>query len=105
MILSWFNISASIGLTWYLLKNKKPFAEGIEQGESVDNQQKHLGEFSEALCVGKGRGGLPLEVDESPYTKPQGKLVEAQINRVVFPELTIKRYDVRRPRDIVDSQC
>lgn len=81
--LSWFNIAASIMLTYYVFKKRKrsPRPE-VQQAEKVET--------------------LAEESTEQP-----GELIETQILDYYCesPKLQITCYDVRHPEDVVDSQC
>lgn len=102
MSLSWFNILAAMGLTCYFFKGRRHLADGSEEEGSMAETQMQLGEHGEALGE-EGEEGLIPDFDESPQVGEE--LVEAQIGGVSLQKLEIKRYDVRRPKDIVDSQC
>lgn len=73
----------------------------------VDDQQRILDQFS-GVPVMEEHGGVPTTLGDSVLIddEPEG-LIETQIagSSLVFHKLEIKKYDVRRPKDVVDSQC
>jgi hypothetical protein len=100
--LSWFNILAAIGLTYYFFKGRRHLAEESVKEGFVGEEQMQLEGYEGAL-VEEDEDGLIPDFDESQQGGEE--LVEAQIGELSLQKLEIKRYDVRRPKDIVDSQC
>ena len=104
---SWVNIIASIGLVNYFLKARRQAQRApLEQrGEGeVDDQQMSLGEFVESSDVSE------VQLGEAPSEELAGQtegLIEVQIREspLDLQRVEIKKYDVRHPKDIVDSQC
>lgn len=101
--LSWFNIIASFALIWYLYKGTKQF-KPTTQGVSGE--------------TGERRGQIKLDAyAHSGEHKPQGATqqraqafeedsAEASIQEQVWEaEAQVNVWDVRRPKDVVDSQC
>lgn len=80
--LSWFNIIASITLIYHIFKSKRSPRPEIQQAEKIEAPAEQLVEQHEDL-------------------------VEIQVldQYCESPVLKIKSYDVRHPRDVVDSQC
>lgn len=104
---SWVNIIASIGLVNYFLKARRQ-AQRVpleQRGEGeVDDQQMSLGEFVESSDVSE------VQLGEAPSEELAGQtegLIEVQIREspLGLQRVEIKRYDVRHPKDVVDSQC
>ncbi|MCK4477958.1 hypothetical protein KAU88_05470 [Candidatus Bathyarchaeota archaeon] len=80
--LSWFNIVASTTLVYYIFRNKCSPRPEIQQVEQIEALTEQLVEQHEDL-------------------------VEIQVldQYCESPVLKIRSYDVRHPRDVVDSQC
>jgi len=70
----------------------------------VDDQQRGLGEFVESSDVS---GAQLSEVSSGELDGQTEGLIEAQIREspLDLQRVAIKKYDVRRPKDVVDSQC
>ena len=103
----WVNIIASIGLVNYFLKARRQKAPLEQRGErevEVDDPQRGLGEFVESSDVS---GAQLSEVSSGELAGQTEELVEAQIREspLGLQRVEIKRFDVRRPKDVVDSQC
>lgn len=106
IISSLFNIVASIALTYLILKRKtglKLKGEEAEKVEEEDRQQQKLGEYvkppEEPIPPVERPTRLPGEA-------PSEGLIEIQVKeQLEVPTSPIKKYDVRRPKDVVDSQC
>ena len=104
---SWLNIIASIGLVNNFLKARRQ-AQSVpleQRGEvEVDDQQRSLGEYVEPSDVSGAQLG---EVSSDELAGQTEGLIEAQIREspLGLQRVEIKKYDVRRPKDIVDSQC
>lgn len=104
---SWLNIIASIGLVNRFLKARRQARKGpLERGGEMEleDRQMGLGEFVESSDV----SGVQLgEVSSDDLAEQGEEFVEVQIRE--FPldlqRVEIKKYDVRRPKDVVDSQC
>lgn len=110
--LSWFNIVAAIGLMYHFVKGQKPLE--MRKGEMVvleekvvDEQQRNLEEYSGVSVMEEGERDTTTLVDSVPQEGESEGLIEAQIggSSLTFHKLEIKKYDVRRPKDVVDSQC
>ena len=80
--LSWFNIVASITLIYHIFRGKRSPRLEIQQAEEIEAPAEQLVEQHEDL-------------------------VEIQVldQYCESPVLKIRSYDVRHPRDVVDSQC
>jgi len=102
---SWLNIIASIGLVNSFLKGRRQSVPLEQRGEvEVDDQQRDLGEFVESSDVSE------VQLVEASSGELEGQtegLIEAQIREspLDLQRVEIKKYDVRRPKDVVDSQC
>lgn|GEM_PF-5881981 len=102
---SWLNIIASIGLVNCFLKARRQSVPLGQMGEvEVDDQQRGLGEFVESSDVS---GAQLSEVSSGELDGQTEGLIEAQIREspLDLQRVAIKKYDVRRPKDVVDSQC
>ena len=102
---SWLNIIASIGLVNHFLKARRQSVPLEQRGEvEVDDQQRSLGEFVEPSDVSGAQLG---EVSSDELAGQTEGLIEAQIREspLGLQRVEIKKYDVRRPKDVVDSQC
>lgn len=99
---SWLIIVASIGLAYYFLKARRQAQRAVEgggKGEVVaDNWQKSLCEYVEP-------SGTYVPSEEM-VGETEG-LIEAQVRGLPLDlqRVATKKYDVRRPKDIIDSQC
>lgn len=114
--LSLFNIFASIVLTYYVFRGKKRAsklkANQILKIGDEDSQQHKMGEYlqpheNRAIDAGeKPTLGLRGATGERWEEKPEN-LIETQIagQYCLAPKQLIRKYDVRRPKDLVDSQC
>jgi len=81
--LSWFNIVASTALIYYIFtRSKRSPRQEIQQVEKIEAPTEQLVEQHEDL--------VEIQVLDQ-FCEP--------------PMLEIKRYDVRHPRDVIDSQC
>lgn len=81
--LSWFNIVASTALIYYIFtRSKRSPRPEIQQAEKIEAPAEQLVEQHEDL--------IEIQVLD--------QYCEA-------PVLKIRRYDVRHPREVVDSQC
>lgn len=94
---SWLNIIASIGLVSHFLKARR-------QAKRASFEQMSLGEFVESSDVSGTQLG---EVSSDELAEQTEELVEVQIREspLDLQRIEIKKYDVRRPKDVVDSQC
>lgn len=102
---SWLNIIASIGLVNHFLKARRQSVPLEQRGEvEVDDQQRSLGEYVEPSDVSGAQLG---EVSSDELAGQTEGLIEAQIREspLGLQRVEIKKYDVRRPKDVVDSQC
>ncbi|UCH31811.1 MAG: hypothetical protein JSV05_10085 [Candidatus Bathyarchaeota archaeon] len=78
---SWFNIAASFALIYYLFRSKiRP------------QQQQKMSNYTTPV---------PLGIEE-PLDELSTELIETQISDLSFQ---IVEYDVRHPKEVVDSQC
>ena len=102
---SWVNIIASIGLVNSFLKARRQSVPLEQRGEvEVDDQQRDLGEFVESSDVSEVQ---LVEVSSGELAGQTEGLIEVQLREspLVLQRVEIKKYDVRRPKDVVDSQC
>jgi hypothetical protein len=99
--LSWFNIIAAFALVWYLHKRAKQ-PRLVTQGPSGEAREHRNQTRLDAY--GRTREDRPRDVSQQP-TFPddsQGAAIQAQ---VWANGPLLKVWDVRRPKDVVDSQC
>ncbi|MCW3985558.1 MAG: hypothetical protein NWE91_04000 [Candidatus Bathyarchaeota archaeon] len=80
--LSWFNIVASITLVYYIFRNKRSPRPETQQVERIEAPAEQL--------VAQHEDIVEIQVLD--------QYCESQV-------LKIRSYDVRHPRDVVDSQC
>ena len=99
---SWLIIVASIGLAYYFLKAGRQAQRAVEgggEGEVVaDDWQKSLSEYVEPTDT--------YVPSEEIAGETEG-LIDAQVRGLPLDlqRVPIKKYDVSRPKDVVDSQC
>jgi len=102
---SWVNIIASISLVNHFLKARRQKASLEQRGEvEVDDPQRGLEEFVEPSDVSVVQLGAVSSDELAGQTEG---LIVAQIREspLGLQRVEIKKYDVRRPKDVVDSQC
>ena len=102
---SWVNIIASISLVNCFLKARRQSVSLEQRGEGeVDDPQRSLGEYVEPSDVSGAQLG---EVSSDELAGRTEGLIVAQIREspLGLQRVEIKKYDVRRPKDVVDSQC
>jgi len=94
--LSWFNITASIMLIYYIFKGKKQ-PPGIEASRiNQENKlQLKLSKYVKSSEEGAEETREQIEEQSTP-------LIQEQICEL---NLEIVEYDVRHPKEVVDSQC
>ncbi|UCG37494.1 MAG: hypothetical protein JSV64_04285 [Candidatus Bathyarchaeota archaeon] len=101
--LSWFNIAASISLVVYLFSRRKDRGHfGTQAAATVRNDtgQRELRHYLGSQEM-KGTANV-----EERITKPEQELIEGDVKgSAELVETQIIRYDVRHPKEIVDSQC
>lgn len=112
---SWFNIAASIGLIVHFLRRRKrsQALEGVQaEGVREVKQQHRLVEYveprrQETVDLARISPQQSREAPAEELVEQPKDFIEAQIReeRAEIPELQIKKYDVRHPEDVVDSQC
>lgn len=97
IVSSWFNIAASSMLVYYIFRAKRRSRrlekEKVEKIMEEDKEQLKLSEYMH-----------PQESEasvEEPMTQVDAHIQE----QIVDLGLQIEEYDVRHPKDIVDSQC
>ena len=110
--MSWFNIVVAIGLMCHLIRGQK-YLE-VRKGERMaleekvtDEEQRNLDEYHRVQVIKKDENDFVPLAGSVPKEGASESLIEAQIggSSLTFHKLEIKKYDVRRPKDVVDSQC
>lgn len=110
---SWFNIIASIAITYHTFRGRPP--SPIPEAGMVEEATEHGEQLTlvQSEAPGEEEPTLPVdELDESPMVSEV--LIEPNV-LLEFPieqpggtppqSAAMKKYDVRRPQEIVDSQC
>lgn len=110
---SWFNIIASIAITYHTFRGRTP--PTIPAAEVAENLVDHKEQVTLAQCEAPESDELaPLaeESDERPMISEvliePSALLGAPVEQAGGsppPSAGMKKYDVRRPQEIVDSQC
>ncbi len=108
--LSWFNIVADIALIYYVFKRRKKPSKGLKAAGKGAVEEPEDGKRLEPGGYGEPQKLEAFECAEAPVQtaeeasgeRPADTLVEMQIGELSY---AIKRYDVRHPKDVVDSQC
>ncbi|MCW3982269.1 MAG: hypothetical protein NWE81_04075 [Candidatus Bathyarchaeota archaeon] len=101
--LSWFNIIASFALIWYLYKRPKqprPTTQGGSYETGMHRGQRKLDAYAYS---GEHK---PQGATQQPVQAFEEGSAEASIQAQVWeaaPQVNV--WDVRRPKDVVDSQC
>jgi hypothetical protein len=110
---SWFNIIASIAITYHTFRGRLP--PRIPEAGMVEEATEHGEQLTLVQCEAPedDEPALPAdEVDERPMVSEV--LIEPNIllespaeqpGGTLPASAALKKYDVRRPREIVDSQC
>ncbi len=80
--------------------------------EEEETPQRKLVEYvtpqeKEPIDTAEKFAQQPTEVPAEDLHEPSGELISAQISEehCELPKLQIKKYDVRHPKEVVDSQC
>lgn len=92
--LAWFNITGSVALTYHVFARRKR--------SSTSNE-----EVTQKIS-GEGKGQRMLSEYVEPAKEARFEATQEQIQkraRYDLPQLQLRKFDVRYPRDVVDSQC
>ncbi len=88
ILLSWFNIIAAITLTYYVFKKRKS-APRLAAHQAAHHAMQVKASVEELV--------------ERPEELVEAQILDQYCESLSAPQ--IKSYDVRHPKDVIDSQC